>query len=152
MKTYVLIISEYFPKSHIRSGELTNFIPSIKLGIKKHTIRSNFQLWEKRFEEIKKGNACISVRSWIGKPYKSKQKEHIVLTDLDGIGIEKVTISLNVQRVLIFKDKIPIKTLPIKELSKNDGLVDTDFVDWFKGVLPITEMAIIHFTKFRYLK
>ena len=151
MKTYVLIISEYFPKSHIRSGELTNFIPSIKLGIKKHTIRSNFQLWEKRFEEVKKGNACISVRSWIGKPYKSKQKEHIVFTDVDGIGIEKVIISLEYKRAFI--DSPYASTLvPIKEISNNDGLVATDFSDWFKNMRPLERMAIIHFTKFRYLK
>ena len=39
MKT--LLFSGIFPKAHPRAGEPTNFVQSMKDGIKKHTIRAN---------------------------------------------------------------------------------------------------------------
>lgn len=56
---------------------------------KLHTIRANYPLWEKRFAEIERGEACLSVRQWTGKPYRSPQVEIGRLTHADGIGIQK---------------------------------------------------------------
>ena len=47
MKTYVLTLSQNFPKTHKRAGEETNFVNKIFDGSKIHTIRSNYELWEK---------------------------------------------------------------------------------------------------------
>lgn len=59
MKTYVLTISNIFPKNHKKAGLETNFIVKINSLLKKHTIRGNFLLWQKRFEKIEKGEACL---------------------------------------------------------------------------------------------
>ena len=87
-KTYVLTISQVFPQSHNRKGEPTNFIVSIAKFEKIHTIRANYELWEKRIAEINKGNAVLSVRVWTGKPYRSKQREMFAF---ESVGIEKLT-------------------------------------------------------------
>ena len=88
IKTYVITVSEFFPKTHNKSGLPTGFIDKIGSKIKKHTIRGNYELWKKRIDEIQKGNAVLSVRYWTGKPYNSKQKEVYVFGKDSGIGIQ----------------------------------------------------------------
>lgn len=141
MKTYVIILSRTFPKKHSRSGMQTNFFENLFTS-KIHTIRTNYQLWKKRFEKIENGEACISIRYWSGEPYKSKQVEHIRLTKEDGIGLQRLDVFPHgyfVKRCLI----------PISFLAQNDGLNVRDFVEWFKGN-DSNELALIHFTKKRY--
>lgn len=137
MKTYVLTISEKFPSYHKRKGEPTNFIELIKKGIKLHTIRNNYELWEKRFKEIEDGKAQLSVRVWIGKPYREPQLEKFLFTKEDGIGIEKI-------------DLFTQTTVELKTLATNDGLNYDDFSEWFKKADLSKPMTIIHFTPFRY--
>ena len=72
-KTYVLMISENFPKYHQKAGEPTFFARKIEEGKKIHTIRQNYELWNKRAEKINKGEAILSIRKWSGKAYRSKQ-------------------------------------------------------------------------------
>ncbi len=140
MKKYVLIVSERFPTIHKRAGEDTNFIQQIKDGVKKHTIRGNYDLWKKRIDEIQAGEAYLSVRIWTGKPYNSKQKEILQLTE---VGIQKLDYhhfcySLDGSESLLTTYK----------LATNDGLSLDDFSEWFKKAK--YPMAIIHFTDFRY--
>ena len=107
MKTYVITLSRNFPAKHPRHGEPTNFdiqtanaflkmnMKSVGLqqvGMKLHTIRTNYDLWCKRFDQIYAGKACISLRYWTGKPYHSKQTEIVKLTKEDGIGLQKAYI------------------------------------------------------------
>ena len=140
MKKYVLIVSERFPATHKRAGEDTNFIQQIKDGVKKHTIRGNYDLWKKRIDEIQAGKAYLSVRIWTGKPYNSKQKEILQLTEA---GIQKLE-SLHFFYAI---DDIESE-VTTEDLATNDGLCANDFEDWFrKAKYP---MAIIHFTDFRY--
>ena len=73
IKTYVLMVSTKFPAYHFLNGEPTLFIEKIASGEKITSIRFNYELWRKRFEKINKGEAVLSVRSWEGKPYRSKQ-------------------------------------------------------------------------------
>lgn len=155
MIQYVLTVSEFFPKNHYKNGQQTNFYPLILRGQKKHTIRGNYELWRKRFEKIKEGKALLSLRQWEGKPYNSKQIELIKLDNTNGIGLEKLTFSERVMSPFtcikkkngsIFKPDFST----IEELSKNDGLYIDDFQEWFKGYDLSKEMAIIHFTDFRY--
>ena len=103
MKTYVLTLSKFFPYNHVRKGERTLFEKAIKEWIvfkgesfypypKIHTIRSNYELWLERFQEIEKGNAQLSIRQWSGIPYRSKQEKICNLTKADGIGMQKLEV------------------------------------------------------------
>ena len=77
MKTYVLTLSKVFPDYHRRKGEPTNFRAAFNAGQpfkkdadtfcefpKLHTIRGNYEIWEKRFEQIERGEAQLSIRQW----------------------------------------------------------------------------------------
>lgn len=152
MTTYVLTVSEFFPKTHKKNGLPTHFIVNIHSLIKKHTIRGNYQLWKKRFEKIDKGEACLSVRYWEEKPYKSKQIEIFNFNNTDGIGIQKLEFHKD-------KDGVPALKYPlinnkfepnIKSIAENDGLSLSDFKEWFKVYDLSQPMVIIHFTHFRY--
>ena len=163
MKTYVITFSREFPSTHKRSGEETGFVEKIMSGNKIHTIRKNYDFWEKRFRKINKGEACLSLRYWSGKPYRSKQVEFLRLTKEDGIGIQKVMLVdhdnhfyIKIERPgqkalhsdCIECDDIEMDIRLVKKLSENDGLDIGDFQDWFKGIRKT--VAIIHLTKFRY--
>jgi len=143
MKTYVLTVSQKFAARHPRAGELTNFPSAILEGRKIHTIRANFDLWQKRIDEVSKGAACLSIRVWTGKPYNSPQQEIASLTAADGVGIERVNL-YGLQPIVNGKLIDPLV------ITKNDGLAFEDFEQWFKDYDLIEPMAIIHFTPFRY--
>lgn len=148
MKTYVLMIAKVFPAYHPRKGEPTNFKDLILQGKKIHTIRANYELWKKRFEIIDKGEACLSLRQWEGKPYKSKQVEIQRLFKANGIGLQSA-IRCNLNRYIGIKfdnDNLPYT---FGYVSQKDGLSSKDMIDWFKPYKP-EPMALIHFTGFRY--
>lgn len=145
MKTYVITIAKQFPSDHMCKGELTNFREKIEAGEKIHTIRTNYDLWAKRIAEVQAGRAVLSLRQWIGKPYNSKQVEIKKLTAADGVGIQKVTFndylySFDIDGVQVY----------VRDLCANDGLSLSDFDSWFRKVVPYQELAVIHFTSFRY--
>ena len=165
-KCYVLMVSRTFPTTHrTKSGKPTYFVEGIHranggysmadyLGLeekgscvtKLHTIRLNYELWKKRFEEINAGTAYLSLRYWEGKPYKSKQKEFLQLNNTDGIGVQKISFPLGV-----FIDDYD-SDVSIKDIAQNDGLSWEDFKEWFGEIPYGSEYVIIHFTKFRYEK
>lgn len=148
MTTYVLTVSEFFPKTHNKAGLPTGFINAISNKTKLHTIRGNYDLWAKRFEKINKGEAVLSVRYWSGKPYNSRQIESFVFDMEDGIGIQKLNIDLSkYSDIHAFVEKFYID---LDTLAQNDGLSYEDFEEWFKNYDFSKPMAIIHFTKFRY--
>ena len=162
MKTYVLMLSRNFPAKHPRHGEYTNFDTKLlnavlgahdmsivfpQVGMKLHTIRGNYELWRKRFEQIEAGKACLSLRYWIGKPYHSKQTEICKLTKDDGIGLQRLEFYNGFLQQPIISSGITIKA---EYLAKNDGLSFDSWKDWFKSCDISKPLAIIHFTKFRY--
>ncbi len=149
MITYVITISNFFPATHKRKGEPTAFYSLILRKFKRHTIHGNYELWKKRFDKINKGEACLSIRHWTGKPYNSTQKELLRLTNDDGIGIEKLNINLSPDNEFHFAF-VEKYYLDLKLLANNDGLEYEDFKNWFKGYDFSKPMAIIHFTNFRY--
>ncbi len=144
MKKYVILISTKFPKTHSRAGQSTDFPLKIKWYEKIHTIRGNYEFWKKRFDEIDKGAAILSVRIWDGLPYRSKQLEVFKYHKIQGIGIEKIDNPSN----FVFAS-IGGKMINWLEIATNDGLSFDDFCDWFK-FRSNKPMAIIHFTDFRY--
>lgn len=154
-KTYVLLVSEFFPKTHKRAGEPTEFIKKIKDGRKIHTIRANYELWKKRIEEVQAGNAVLSIRTWEGRPYRSKQIEHLVIEANPGTpGAQELFFDFNnINQAFVGLEDSENQTqtyITIDDLSKNDGLEISDFKDWFKNYDLTKPMAIIQFTDFRY--
>ena len=142
-KTYVLIVSINFPKTHKRAGAPTGFPTSIIFEIKKHTLRKNYPLWKKRVDEINAGRAVLSVRYWEGLPYRSKQCEFI---EFSRLGIQKLQykhFNYNENHHFLIDDLESPLRMP--ELAINDGLLLDDFQEWFKP-MPTEPMAIIHFT------
>lgn len=174
MKTFIITLSKVFPKGHRKEGKLTFFKEKFMFGqqwqfcspkdrdanypkcdeclkycepLKIHTIRSNYTFWAKRFKEIERGKACISVRQWTDKPYHSKQVEIARLTKEHGIGIQKLTFK-GALNCLQIDGEYSIADL--STLAENDGLSFEDWESWFTGYNLAQPMAIIHFTKFRY--
>jgi hypothetical protein len=146
--TYVITISTGFPKTHPRKGHRTYFQKSIFFGNKKHTIRHNYELWRKRFLKIDAGIACLSVRAWSAEPYKSKQVELFRFIKADGIGLQKLELTI----LGYFVNSVE-SDITTAELAKNDGLSLDDFKAWFKDGFKNEEpMAVVHFTNFRYNK
>lgn len=167
MKTYVITLSKRFPAGHNRAGDLTFFHEalsnalhnteatltvddaddtSIKIYERKiHTIRANYPLWGKRIAEVERGEACLSIRQWTGKPYHSKQVEIARLTKVDGVGIQKAELTNDLAECIIGG-----RHYSYVDIARNDGLRPADWLDWFKGYELTQPMAIIHFTKFRY--
>lgn len=158
-KIYVLMLSKVFPATHPRAGQPTDFREKFLAAInrdpiewlKKHTIRANYVLWRKRFEQIDKGEACLSVRQWTGKPYRSKQFELARLTREDGIGLQKLSFDKDRDGCILFNYfDIDGRFANIEDVANNDGLSFSDWREWFKDYDFSQPMAIIHFTPFRY--
>ena len=181
MKTNVLTLSKTFPKWHPRAGEPTYFKEKIynagvlmsgpvdyKLPanskdpnvIKLHTLRGNYNRWNKIFEQIYAGEACLSLRVWSGKPYRSKQIEIARLTEIDGIGLQRLQFLPGPEGTMSdFRLSIDWRLRNHDEalelahaIAKNDGLSFADWKDWMfgNGQDFRTPLAIIHFTNFRY--
>ncbi len=159
MKTYYLTLSQVFPSTHPRAGKPTFFRDKLHAALtdnadywnKLHTIRANYEFWKKRFEQIAAGEACLSIRQWVGKPYGkgSTQREIVRLTREDGIGIQKLRIYEHEPLPVVYADRY---TTPVdwQELAANDGLSLNDWREWFKDYDLSQPLAIIHFTPFRY--
>lgn len=179
MKKHVLTLSVTFPKWHPRAGGPTNFKEKMANAIyhmrhpevfepgepnngdeKYHTLRGNYERWEKIFEQIIDGEACLSIRVWSGKPYASKQVEIARLTNEDGIGLQRLQFLPGPEGTMSdFRLSIDWRLRNHDEalelahaIAKNDGLSFADWKDWMFGNSQDfrTPLAIIHFTKFRY--
>lgn len=173
MKTYVLILSRVFPATHPRKGEPTEFNSKLKNAkscvrcaeivsaicdidckcynnAKFHTIRANYLLWKKRFEKIERGEACLSIRQWEGKPRRSKTIEIARLTKDDGIGLQKLEFDTKAVCPLYHPSIEGNTTVQAETLAANDGLMFVDWQCWFDEYDLTEPLAIIHFTKLRY--
>lgn len=154
IKTYVLMLSEVFPKTHNKAGMPTLFKRKFLNGDKLHTIRANYPLWEKRIKEVQDGQAVLSIRQWTGKPYCSKQVEIARLTAENGVGIQKLCIvreTYNSKQLWLgYVEGKQGEYNFFNVLSNNDGLTFYDWFDWFREYNLSQPLAIIHFTKFRY--
>lgn len=108
-------------------------------------------LWCKRFLDIQKGNAILSIRQWSGAPRRSKQVEIDRLSSADGIGLQCLTFQNNDFHAFTIDGKsFEVSKESVEALAANDGLILKDWEDWFKGYDLSKPMAVIHFNKFRY--
>lgn len=166
MKTYIITLSERFPTTHPRKGQKTNFEHLFLSKKKIHTIRRNILRWENIIRQVQRGKAILSVRKWTGKPYWSNQVEISRLTAKDEIGIQKVVFSRseweeNDGQHFCFWAEVDGKEISLNNIAQNDGFSDCDdYISWFdpeiekqkpdKEGWKHLELAVIHFTKFRY--
>ena len=151
MKKYIITLSKFFLKQHIRAGEETGFKDSFLKGKKVHTIRANYNLWEARIKEVQEGKAVLSIRQWSGLPYRSKQEEITELSKEDGVGIQKLTFNKDSNGEFFLEDfDIDGKYIDFDKLAANDGLLTEDWCRWFIKYDLSKPMAVIHFTSFRY--
>ena len=147
--TYYLTLSQVFPSTHCRAGEPTGFRDSLR-KTKLHTIRANYDFWARRFEKILDGEAVLSIREWVGKPYGkgSTQREIARLTRDDGIGLQRLTVAgTSITTHPIFVDSVAVSSATI---AQNDGLTESDWLNWFADYKIEGPLAVIQFTKFRY--
>ena len=162
MKTIVLLVSRNFPATHKRKGEPTGFESHIICTlnndlahqVKIHTIRANYPFWAKRIEQVRTGEAILSIRYWSGKPYNSKQVEICQFDKDDGVGIQGLNLDDIMITGLLKNNDVALTSinggLLLSHIAKNDGLSLEDFKEWFRKYDITQTMAIIHFTKFRY--
>lgn len=137
------MVSRVFPSYHKSKGELTRFEQKIRDKNKIHTIRANYEKWKRKIDQIRNGEAVLSIREWQGVPYHSKQNYLFYYNQEDALEVSKLTKDKN---GYLINDTIRVSE---EELAKNDGLTLDEFQEWFK-VFPSEPMAIIHFTGFRY--
>lgn len=151
-KRICITLSRVFPQTHSRRGQPTGFSDKLANGTKIHTIRNNYDLWAVNAEKMQTGKYLLSVRQWIDKPYRSKQRE---INRIDTpIGVEKVRIAYNAERDEIIAH-VKGQFVCATQLASNDGMSLNDFKDWFAGDKRHKEDCIfngvvIHFTSFRY--
>lgn len=148
MKTYILILARIFPKGHPDAGQVTRFITSLSQGSKIHTIRGNYADWEKKVQDVLRGDARISIRIWKGKPYRSRQVELLSLDKDSGVGVQKLR-SFDDENAYFISDKGNVFPVSLQKMANNDGLSVNEWKGWFKDNSQCP-LAIIHFTDFRY--
>jgi len=151
-KRILITLSRVFPQTHSRRGEPTGFGEKLLAGTKIHTIRKNYDLWAVNAEKMNRGGYSLSVRQWIDKPYRSKQRE-IYASDTP-IGVEKIRIEYRHKKDEIIAH-VNGEFVCAARIAANDGLSLDDFKDWFVGDKRHKENyvfsgGVIHFTNFRY--
>lgn len=153
-KKIIITLSRVFPVTHSRRGEPTGFASKLASGEKKHTIRSNYDLWALNAEKMQRGDYYLSIREWSSKPYNSPQVEiHKVHTP---IGVQPITLTYHAENDTVTANIDGREWLDADcyTLAKNDGLSTEDFKEWFFGRDRKKDMSfqgvIIHFTNFRY--
>ncbi len=150
-KTVVLILSKTFPRKHRSAGLSTNFQRSLTAGKKIHTIRSGYEVWKHNIEKVQGGTFFLSLRQWVGVPYRSKQEEIKELKST--VGYERITMQYDPETGIIKAVINGRRYEDVKQIAKNDGLSWEDFVDWFFGQgtdRTLFQGVIVHFTNFRY--
>lgn len=168
MKTYVLMLSKNFPVKHPKKGQLTYFKTKFLNAyyawkgmrpkdedlqhvhpFKYHTIRGNYPRWKKRFEEIARGKACLSIREWSGRPRQSAPVEIMQLTAKDGISLQELRYMPD-RSGLGYYLAIDGKPMSMNKIANNDGLSISDWSMWFIEEDKTQSFAVIQLTRYRY--
>ena len=137
----VITFSQFFPKSHPKSGQPTNFVEKIykslylMKSVPKEIVEAfNFEIMNDnnigaKHHTIRNGNRWkvgdkFSPRVWSGKPYASKQI--IIASDIE---IKKIWHFQAVGDYFYLNGKQFDVTS--SDLPNNDGLSTDDFLAWF---------------------
>jgi hypothetical protein len=107
-------------------------------------MRENYKYW-KKFEGKE-----LALFTWEGKPYRSKQNVFCI-KKLVSVQLITYRKTMGVPMFLIQSNEFDaLETMDTELLAKNDGFNnEQEFIDWFANY-PEGEMAILHFTDFRY--
>jgi hypothetical protein len=106
-----------------------------------HTIRQNFDFW-KKFEGKE-----AALFTWEGKPYRSKQRVFCVKKIYH---VQKLYFNNIFGMVAQFAVEAMREQTTSAIFAKNDGFNNfEEILEWFHKY-PSCEMAILHFTDFRY--
>jgi hypothetical protein len=117
-----------------------------------HTIRQNYDFW-KKFE-----GQDMALFTWEGKPYRSKQHVFCVKRI---VSVQKITFVQNLRAGISWVVNNKNKKISPVLLAANDGFIGDNWdglgkeraghelFDWFRSY-PDGDMAILHFTEFRY--
>ena len=150
MVTYNLILSQVFPSWHFHAGQPTRFIEQLR-KTKLHTMRANEALWRKRFEKINAGKAELSIRVWLGKPYRSKTMEIVRLGRDSGIGMQTLVFDTGLYGLhSLYRPVIDGNIVDPEKLAANDGLSFADWLSWFQNYDICKPLVVLQFTSFRY--
>lgn len=153
-KKITMIISRVFPETHSKRGEPTDFANKIASGEKKHTIRSNYDMWNVNAQKMEGGNYYLSLRQWSGFPRKSRLVE--IAKRYNPIGVQAIELHYHHSNdtVTATIDGCECRDISSLELAKNEGLSERDFKEWFFGENPhedkIFKGCIVHFTNLEY--
>ena len=147
MKKVILTVAKTFMKDHPRCGDLTKFKELILDGIKEHTIREDRKgYWYNKIKQVARGEAVLQLVEWSGKPYASRQRLIVELTNDDGV--DCIPVYLDRFKVRFFDDPKEIDFSRV--VAEKDGLSTNDFRGWFGAAK--RKLLLIHFTKYRYLE
>lgn len=166
MKTYILMLAKNYLAEHPKKGKATSFETKVRNAIavangkarlegdfptalKYHTCREDYFKWKKIFDEILRGDACLSIRQWEGLPRRSKAIEILRLTKDNCIGLQRLDFVFD-KSGKSYITMIDNKVIPVDKIANNDGLTLPDWQAWFKKADLTQPMAVIQFTQFRY--
>jgi hypothetical protein len=146
-KLAVLMLSTAFMKGHSKAGKPTEFKAKLLAGTKLHTIRGNFEWWQRKAQQINAGEMELSIRQWSGKPYNSQQVEVARLSHLEVQRFEAAYGSTDPQpRVWI--DGCEVEN--VEQVAHNDGLELAEWQEWFFKHTNHFEGVVLQFTSFKY--
>jgi len=178
--TVVVILSKDTFENGKKINKPSDFAGKVKTGRKLHTIRGNFEYWDKKIAKMKESGGVLSVRQWSAAPYRSPQ-EVIIEVTADKVGVQKLELTQrgqyinhttesgeSIDSLVMYEYYAQVDGLPVSllELAKNDGLTENEFVAWFAPVFTAArakykdlaeisssltiDFAVIHFTPARY--
>ena len=129
------------------SGEPTHFEDKIINGEKIHTIRKSYDYWASRIDNAQKNLESIYKLSlWSDKPYISKQYQAKT-----GLASQLWYAPINFKKLNHEILLINNQEHPLDIISKNDGLPEEAFRDWFKYFVEDDKPSIIiGWTKYPY--
>ncbi len=146
-KLAVLMLSTAFMKGHSKAGKPTGFKAKLLAGTKLHTIRGNFEWWQRKAQKINAGEMELSIRQWSGKPYNSQQVEVARLSHLEVQRFEAAYGSTDPQpRVWIDGCEVA----DVEQVAHNDGLELAEWQEWFFKHTNHFEGVVLQFTSFKY--
>jgi len=142
LECFTLFIPKFFPKKHKKEGQETMFSKRLITGHMIQVVRKDYAYWLDVIRKVQNGEAYISVIEWEQNKTET-QKEVLRLDASSGIEVQKV--HYNKKNFYLRK----VRLCP-DELAEKCGFnTTTDFKGYHKS-FPISELALIQFTKFRY--
>ena len=155
MKAVVTLTKNFFAQHPSLAGQPTHFADMVKDGRKIHTCRANFVYWMAKIDALKAVDGTLCLREWTGKPYRSPQGR-IMEIPAEVVGVERLVLTKDNHETECYHATVDGREVDIAQLARNDGFTNPkDYTGFFTPLFDESkdgsiEMAIIHFTPFRY--